>query len=365
MYAGQDCPKKAVPTNGIFDSSGISTTPARWHDRLELGVQEGGEPDHQHVEGEADDELVGRQAVAHVGLHRGQDQAGHRGVASPTHTLSNVERADRGAERAGDDHPLERDVQRAGPLCHPLPRGREDEQHGEAEGALVEDRRGEDVPDHAAAPAVAGRGRHGACSGRGHGPPPVADGGDGRGDEEGQDEHGLDDVGDPPLHAGGGQEAAARAERGEDERHRDGDQRAVPRQQGDQEALPAVVAGEGRGDPVARGLAGQQHATGQPGERAAGHQRGAADLDRGDAGRAAPPAGSARASGAGSRRPTGDSHSATSTASTRARTTERLTSLPKRCRWPSVLSAGQRLAGVVVVDAGRAVAAAASVFVSP
>ena len=29
MYAGQDWPKKAVPTNGIFESSGISTTPAR------------------------------------------------------------------------------------------------------------------------------------------------------------------------------------------------------------------------------------------------------------------------------------------------------------------------------------------------
>ncbi len=48
--------------------------------------EEADEAEHEHVEHQADDELVGRQAVAHVRLHRRDEQAGdRRHQRAPTH----------------------------------------------------------------------------------------------------------------------------------------------------------------------------------------------------------------------------------------------------------------------------------------
>src|SRR3954465_5722327 len=64
------------------------------------------------------------------------------------------------------------------------------------------------------------------------------------GDEEGEHEHRLRDVGDPPLDTGGGEEAGPGPQRGEHEGHRDRHERPVAGEQCDQQPLPADVGGD-------------------------------------------------------------------------------------------------------------------------
>ena len=83
---------------------------------------------------------------------------------------------------------------------------------------------------------------------------------------------------------------------------------AVAGEQGDEEALPAEVAGEAV---VSRSPADspvEQHAAGQPGERAASHERGAADRRPRRRRSAARSAGCSPSMRSRKPRPTGDSH---------------------------------------------------------
>ena len=102
--------------------------PADLVDGLELAVEEPGEAEHQDVEGEPDDELVGGETMAHLGLHRSA-------TTRPPTPDQQAERdrvgdvvADRAVERAREQHRLDRDVDRAGTLGDPLARRGEREQ---------------------------------------------------------------------------------------------------------------------------------------------------------------------------------------------------------------------------------------------
>ncbi len=136
--------------------------PRPWQvdDRVEVG----GETEHEDVEGEADDELVGGEAVTEVRLGERHGEPGgatdeDAGDAAPRRPVA----PESGAEGAGEEHPLDRDVQRAGPLRHPFARGGEQEHHRQLEGTDVQGVRTEDVtegihdvpPSRAAAGAAA------------------------------------------------------------------------------------------------------------------------------------------------------------------------------------------------------------------
>ncbi len=54
----------APPTSGMSAGTGIRSVPVAVDLRVDLGVEERGEADGEHVERQPDDELVGAEAVA-------------------------------------------------------------------------------------------------------------------------------------------------------------------------------------------------------------------------------------------------------------------------------------------------------------
>ncbi len=222
------------------------------------GVEVGGQPEHEHVEGEADDELVGGEAVAEVGLDERHDEPGgaadedaeHAAPRRPVHPEG-------GAEGAGEEHPLDRDVQRAGPLGHPLAGGGEEEHDRELEGADVQRVRAEKTRRgrRATQRLTVGRASPASCRPRAgerkcgrratacRRPRGTCRRARSPAGEQRQHEQRLHDVGHLAVDAGGGEEARPGAQGGEHERHRDRHEDAVAGEQGDEQAVPAEVAG--------------------------------------------------------------------------------------------------------------------------
>ena len=131
--------------------------------------------------------------MAHVGLHPRHDQpggAGHRRAPAQVEPVTST--PDGGGERAGEHHPLERDVDRAGLLGDQLAEGGEQQHRGGdhrvAVGALVGGDVAERVEEVAHRSGPRGRGGQGAAA--------LADEQQGRRQQQGEHEQALHDVGD-------------------------------------------------------------------------------------------------------------------------------------------------------------------------
>ena len=160
--------------------------------RFQLARQEPDDPEDEDVEHEPHDELVGRQAVAHVGLHPRHDQPGDAGHRERGPGRARHVDARRGGERAGEHHPLERDVDRAGLLGDELAEGGEQQHrrgdHRVAVGTLVGGDVTERVEEVAHRSGPRGRGGQGAAA--------LTDEQQGGRQQQGEDEQALHDVGD-------------------------------------------------------------------------------------------------------------------------------------------------------------------------
>ena len=203
--------------------------------------------------------------------------------------------AEGGAEGAGEEHPLDGDVQRAGPLRHPLPGGGEQEHDGQLEGADVQrvgPERSSPRAFIARSSSAAQRRRAQPSTRRIHGlrrSRRTLRGAersgvlDRRRDEQGEHEQRLHDVGHPPVDPGGGEEARPGAQGGEHERRRDRHEDAVAGDEGDEQPVPAVVPGVADRQPVAGCPAGQQHGAGDAGEAPRSHEHGGGQRPAGHA----------------------------------------------------------------------------------
>ncbi len=105
------------------------------------------ETNDEHVEGEADDELIGREAVAHLSLDHADEAAARAAEQHPDDRRVGEVKSECRAEGAGEEHALHGDVERACPFRHPLAAGGEDEHDGELERTRVDRRAGEDVAE--------------------------------------------------------------------------------------------------------------------------------------------------------------------------------------------------------------------------
>ena len=87
---------------------------------LNLVVEESGQPKHQDVERQTNHKLIGGQAMAHLGLHASDDQSTcNTGHECDQHRVGEVV-ANGAGEGAAKQHPLDRDVQRAGAFGNEL-----------------------------------------------------------------------------------------------------------------------------------------------------------------------------------------------------------------------------------------------------
>ena len=88
------------PSSGMRDINGMLEAGDDFRLRVDRAGQEADEAEHEHVEHQPDDELVGGQPVAHVGLDGGDHQAGNRREQQPDPGRVGDVGADRGRERA-------------------------------------------------------------------------------------------------------------------------------------------------------------------------------------------------------------------------------------------------------------------------
>ena len=150
------CRKKIGPISGMSPRTGMAIrvearrrVQRRRVRREHLGEHEAGQPDDQHVEHDAHDDLVDQvgdreepedRGDQHARDHRG-DQARPGGVETPSRPVR--------PEGAGQELAVDRDVDHAGALAEHAPERAEDQGHGERQ------RSGEQADD-----------RHGAAGGR-------------------------------------------------------------------------------------------------------------------------------------------------------------------------------------------------------
>ena len=135
--------KKIGPTTGTAERTGIVAVGSRAMAPalLELLAENPGEAAAEERQGEAGDDLLGLEADRDDGVEDREEPAGQHPEDEPEPGVAGRDRGAEGDDRAHQHHPLDAEVQDAGPLGEDLADRREQEDGSGGDAGGEDDRR--------------------------------------------------------------------------------------------------------------------------------------------------------------------------------------------------------------------------------